>query len=168
MGYRYCDKPNKPEDNLKRFTVRNGAIMRMAFGCYYMLGHNPDLHDHIGWPNPDHPDAICQERSNMRLFHLKHKDIELQEIHLTEEGYDEVAVSFEDEEKSANLEVRAWIDEEEDNIIRMMVGANFPTFSDKPVDLRFTVFVKKSDGSAIDAVCHGFITVLPGAPYPEL
>lgn len=168
MAYRFSDKPPKPEDHLHRFPVRNGAIMRLAFACYYMHGHNPDLHDHLGWPNPDRPDAICQERSNMRLYRMKHKDIELQEIHLLEEGYTEVAVSFEDEELSQNVSVEAWIDEDDDNIIRMLVETNFPTFSDEPVDLRFTTFIKKGDGSAIDAVCHGMITVLPGSPYPEL
>lgn len=167
MGYRFYDNPPKPEDHLHRFPVRNGAVMRLAFACYYLHGHNPKLHDHIGWPNPDHPDAICQEISNMKLYRMRHKDIELQEIHLLKEGYNEVAVSFEDEEQAQNLTVNAWIDEDDDNIIRMIVGSKFPTFSDKPVDLRFTVFVKK-DNATIDAVCHGFITVLPGAPYPSL
>jgi len=164
MGYRFDDKPPKPEDHLLKFSVRNGAIMRIAFGCYYLKGHNPKYHDHIGWPNPDKPDMICQELSNMKLFGLKEKTAELEEIHLLEEGYTETEVSFEDEEKAQYVTATTQIDPQDDNIVRMKVAANFPTFSDKPIDLRFTIFVKKKNGSAIDAICHAMITVLPGAP----
>ena len=168
MGYRFNDNPPKPEDHLRKFAVRNGTIMRIAFGCYYLQGHNPKMHDHIGWPNPDNPDHICQEISNMRLYGLKEKTAELEKIHLIEEGYDELAISFEDSDNAQHLETNVWIDPDDDNIVRLTVKADFPTFSDKPIDLRFTVFAKKSDGSAIDSICHGMITVLPGAPYPNI
>lgn len=168
MGYRFCDNPPKPEDHLHRFAVRNGAIMRVSFACYYLIGHNPKLHDHVGWPSPGHPDAICQQVSNMKLYGLKEKTADLEKIHLLDEGYEDVAISFEDDELAQNLDCLLWIDEEDDNIIHLNVLANFQTFSDKPIDLRFTVFVKKPDDSAVDAVCHGMITVLPGSPYPTL
>ena len=168
MGDRFDNRPPKPEDHLRKFPVRNGAIMRIAFGCYYLHGHNPKMHDFVGWPNPDKPDAICQELSNFKMWKYRDKTIELDEIHLIEEGYEDVAVSFEDEDTSQYLDVNEWIYSEDDNIIRMTAAANFPTFSDKPIDLRFTIFVKEPDDSAIDAVCHGVITVLPGSPYPEL
>lgn len=167
MGYRTYDKPPKPEDHLRKFAVRNGAIVKLAFGCYYLEPHNVAFHDHIGWPNPDNADHICQERNNLRFYGWPGMSGELDEIHLIEEGYTEAAVSYEDEEQAAHLITEAWIDEEVDNIVYMKVKADYPTFNDKPLDLRFTLFVKKHDGSAIDAVCHGFISVLPGASYPE-
>lgn len=172
MGYRFSDNPPKPEDHLRRFPVRNGAVMRLAFACYYMKGHNPDLHDHLGWPNPDYPDTICQERSNMRLFGMKHKTIELEEIDLIEEGYDSVQVTFEDDEMAQHLSIETWIDEDDPNIVRLLVFAGFPSFSDKPIDVRFTLFVSKSNEEipsremARDAVCHGVFTILPGNPSP--
>ena len=163
MGYRFNDKPPKPEDNLIRFAVRNGATAKIAFACYYLNGHNPKYHDYQGWPNPDHPDMICQELGNFKLFGLKEKTVELEVIHLEEEGYDEVAVAYEDSEYAQYLVTNATL---EDNIVRIKVMAKLPAFTDKPVDIRFTAFVRNSSESVIDAVCHGMLTILPGPIYP--
>ena len=67
-----------------------------------------------------------------------------------------------------HLDAKAWIDPQDDWIVRLSVKADCPTFSDKPQDVRFTVFVKRPDTEheQIDAVCHGILTVLPGSPYP--
>ena len=174
MAYRYDDKPPKPEDHLLRFDVRNGAIMRIAFGCFYaQQGHDPKLHDHYGWPHPRTPDNICQIKPVFdwlwHPFPNVDKPIKLEPIHLAEEGYTDVIVRYEDPEMEQYLETDAWIDEEDDYVVRMTVQANFPTFSDKPKDGRFTIFIssKNADGveTAIDAVCHAFVTVLPGKPY---
>ena len=166
MGYRYNDNPPKPEDNLIRFAVRNGATAKIAFGCYYLRGHDSKLHDFVGWPNPSNRDAICQELSNFKLFKSKNKTVELEEIHLLEEGYDEAAVAYESSEHAQYLITEANIDEDDDNIVRVRITANLPEFSDKPIDVRFTVFVRKSSETKIDSVCHGVITILPGAVYP--
>jgi len=166
MGYRFDDKPLKPEDMIPRFAVRNGATAKIALGCYYLGKHDSKLHDFLGWPNPDHQDMICQELNNFRLFNKKDKTVELEEIHLTEEGYDEVAIAYEDSEYAQYLITEAAIDEDDDNIIRVKVTANLPEFTDKPIDVRFTVFVRKTSETMIDSVCHGFISVLPGAVYP--
>lgn len=162
MGYRFSDNPPKPEDHLRKFAVRNGATLHVSFGCYYLNNHDPMFHDHIGWPNPSLPDGSCQEISNMRLFPIKHKTVDLEEIHLLEEGYTDAEVSYEDTEDIDYLTTNAWIDEEDDNIVRMTVATNLPTFDDKPKDYKFTIFVKSE--STIDAVCHAVISVLPGAP----
>lgn len=167
MGYRYDGEPPKPEDHLRKFAVRNGAIMRIAFGCYYLYGHDSKYHDHIGWPNPDNPDDICQLESNFRLYPFKDKTQILNPIHLLEEGYDEIYVTYEDQEKASYLTTTAWIDEQDDSIIRIKVKTNFPTFSDKPVEIRFTVFAKNTEEDLIDSVCHGVIAILPGSPQPD-
>lgn len=174
MGFRYnTTPPPKPEDHLRRFAVRNGAIMRVSFGCYYFSrGHDPRYHDYINWPAPNyHPGEICQMDPPRSIAPWMRNPkpgmpIQLDAIHLTEEGYTDIAVSYEDSDNAAYLTTEAWIDEDDDYIVHMKVNANFATFSDKPKDLRFTVFAKKSDGSAIDAICHGIVTVLPGSPYP--
>ncbi len=166
MGYRTCDKPPKPEDHLHRFTVRNGATTKIALACYYIKGHNPKLHDYIGWPNPDRPDMICQELNNFRLYGLKEKTVDFKEIHLLDEGYNvDAVIKFDDQEKAQYVEASALIDEENDNIVRVKVDTNFPMFEDKPIDMRFTVFVRNNATDMTDAVCHGMLTVLPGSPY---
>ena len=93
--------------------------------------------------------------------------VNLEQIHLTEEGYTDVAISIDDDDIAQYLTTEVSIDNVDDYIIRLKVRANLPLFEDKPKETRFTVFVKKSDDSAVDAVCHGIITILPGSPYPE-
>ena len=169
MAYRVIDNPPKPEDMLLMFPVRNGAIARIAFGCYYLgNGHDPHYHDHKHWPTWDyHPGSICQMPPPRNRFRwLRHGVIvDMERIHLIEEGYDQATVSYEDNTIAQHLSTKAWIDESDDYIVRMNIGANLDTFSDKPIDIRFTVFVSKSDGSARDAVCHGILTVLPGGAF---
>jgi hypothetical protein len=170
MAYRYhSENPPKPEDMLIRFAVRNGATLRSRFRCYYLKKkevHDPHWHDHINWPAPNyHPGPICQmklprEYDPRRPFHWLRRYEDLDEIHLTEEGYTQAFVTFEDEDNAQFLEANAWIDGEEDNAVHMVVYAGFPSFSDKPVDVRFTLFVQ--NGYITDAVGHGIITVLPG------
>ena len=145
--------------------------MRMAFGCYYAhTGHDQKLHDHIGWPNPEHPDAICQMLPGYKHPWTVRKvgPVSFEPINLLNEGYDEAYVTYEDEDAYDVLDTQAWIDDDDDCIVRMSVLANLPSFSDKPKDFRFTLFIKKQDDSAIDAVCHGIVTVLPGSPSPTV
>lgn len=167
MGYRFNDNPPKPEDHLHRFAVRNGATAKIAFGCYYLMGHDSKMHDHVGWPSPDNPDHVCQIQSNFRLYGLKEKTVNLQEIHLIEEGYTETSIEFDDQENAQYLDASTWIDEDDDNIVRVKIDTDFPMFEDKPIDMRFTVFVRNDEADVTDAVCHGMLTILPGSPYQE-
>ena len=182
MAYRTLKERPKPENLLPTFSVRNGATLKLAFRCYYhtpMPTHDPHYHDHLHWPSEDyHPGDICQMHPPrdipkflchpiMRTLH------DHTPIHLIEEGYSEVTMTFEDTENDDYLDVTGWIDEEDDNIVRFHINTSFPNFSDKPKDLRFTAFVKKTSTDPVtsvitvtkDAVCHGIITVLPGHPY---
>ena len=177
MSYRYDDKPFNPEDHLRKFDVRNGSKMRLAFGCYYATnGHDPKVHDFLGWPAPDRPDDVCQISPIHRfnwwrpLYPRPEIPLKLEPIHLTEEGYTTCEVKLEDPDMEAHMIVNASIDEDTDNIIRMNVYAGFPTFSDEPKKARFTLFVSKTENmdDTIDAVCHGEIVILPGAPYSEV
>lgn len=168
MGYRFNNNPPKPEDLLKRFDVRNGAIMRAAFECYYAKeGHDTQMHDHLGWPYPGHPDDICQMPQYPNEHPRNHKPTVFEPIKLIDEGYTDAYVAFEDNDAMASFEATAWIDEENQNIVRMKVHPSLTTFTDKPKDFKFTLFIKKSDNSSIDAVCYGIISVLPGRPDAE-
>lgn len=181
MGYRFCDNPPKPEDMLNRFSVRNGATLRSAFSCFYFKpkpGHDPNFHDHVGWPSPDNPDNICQMMPpqyppmKWRPAILRTPD-DLEPIHLLDEGYQEAAITFDNPDIEQCLTYKAWIDEDDDFIVRIYITAELPTFEDKPKETRFTVFVKKTYTDPItnetmitkDTVCHGIFTILPGSPY---
>ena len=167
MSYRFDDRPPKPEDHLPKFDVRHGAIMRLAFGVYYTKLHNRWFHRHKGWPSPDHPDRICQVGwpysyvSGTRGKYAFLND----PIDLIEEGYTKARVKFEDPNASDYLTAQAWIDTETPNIVRMSVKSNGEVFSDKPKDFRFTLFISNPGDTAVDAVCHGMITVLPGRSF---
>lgn len=154
---------------LPRFAVRNGATLRLTFGCYYSgHGHDPHYHDHIHWPAPDyHPGAICQmrpPRDRMRWTDGKigYGPVHLDPIHLAEEGYSKASVTFDDQEVAQYFtDVNAEIDEETDHYVRLRLLAQLPLFEDKPRETRFTVYVTNKITRVKDAVCHGIISVLP-------
>ena len=164
--YRTNTPPN-PEQMLPIFPVRNGATLNLAFGCFYADIHDVQMHDHMGWPNPDNPDWICQinGRWNQIPEKLGRYKWTKNPIDLIEEGYSYTAeVTFEDSTLASGLDASAWIDAETTNIVRMSVDTAYEAFSDEPKEIKFTLFVKKTDSTSIDAVCHGIIAVLPGAP----
>ena len=177
MPYRTNREPPKPENMLRRFTVRNGATLDILFPCYYfapILGHDPHYHDYIGWPSPNHVGRACQmwpPRDKFRwLAHpVMRQGGDLTPILLRSEGYKEASITFEDDEIAKSLKARAWIDLDDQYIVRMYINTDFETFHDKPLETRFTVFIKKNDGDIVrkDAVCHGILTILPGSPYEE-
>ena len=114
MGYRKNDIPPKPEDMLRRFDVRNGAIMRLAFACYYTSGgHDPDYHDYVNWPTWNyHPGAICQMAPPRKPYSwlpwwLTKRPVTLEPIDLEAEGYDEFTVSYEDDDMATYLDTSA-------------------------------------------------------------
>ena len=170
MSYRHLDKPPKPEDHLVRFAVRNGATLRIAFGCYYLQFHDKSYHDYIGWPSVNHPDHVCQIGPELFTIHRPHHryTVDGEEIDLITEGYDEVTIEFDDQTIARKLkDVSAWIDEDDPFIVRIKLRADLDYFEDKPKETRFTVFISNPDKQQVDAVCHGFITILPGMPYSE-
>ena len=164
--YRSADISKNPEDYLQKLCVRNGATMRASFECFYLGAHDKKMHDHLGWPSPGNIDRICQLAPTFVLPSEKHLMTNLEKIHLIEEGYNTVKISFEDSAKAANVTALGSIDPENDHIVHIKIDTNFATFSDDPVDLKFTVFVKRDDGSLVDAVFHGILSVLPGSPCP--
>lgn len=167
MGYRFSDKPFNPEDHLPVYAVRNGAVLRVSFACYYLNAHDSKRHDHDGWPNPDNPDHICQLTSNMRFFAYPGKTADLKEIDLPDEGYNVAKVVF-DDGVMYDVDTTATFDSEDPNIIRIThaTHAALSDFTDnKPIDRKFTLFVKNATNT--DAVCRGVIRVLPGPPLPN-
>lgn len=76
MGYRKPDIPMPmPDDFLPVFSVHNGEDATFSIPCFYLEIEPPEewhdyhLHDHIGWPNPTHPDHICQRLEDFGHWH---------------------------------------------------------------------------------------------------
>ena len=171
MGYRYNiptdrnGEPPKPEDMLPRFEVRNGAILRIAFKCHYLL----HTHDHPMYVYPHVAgDAALLRRENHqpydRLSQAK-LPVETKPIDLVDENYNGVAVTIEEDELAEYIDVTdAYIDTAEPNMIRISLKTSFPNFHDIPKEARFTVFIINDNQNAIDAVCHGILVILPGKP----
>lgn len=172
MAYRNnSTPPPKPEDMLPRYFVRNGATLDLVFRCFYFdpdLWHDPRYHDYMMWPAPNYHGVPCQMETPRYPIPWAHKPArrvagDQDPIHLTEEGYTEAIVVFEDEEAAADVEASAYFDEEDDYIVVAHFDTSYPSFSDKPKELRFTLFVSRE--GCRDAVCHGILVVQPGAPY---
>lgn len=166
MGYRFDD--NRPKNFPQRiFDVRNGATLKISFGCFYYRHHDVKYHDYMGWPNPTRPDMIHQPGSfddpapwipDHHVFVEK----ELEPIHLAEEGYTQFSVVFDDSTIESNVTTDISVDEIEDHVIRVNMTVNLPTFTDKPKETGFTVFASKENDSVNDSICHGIMKVLPG------
>ena len=169
----------KPEDRLPRFEVRNGAILDIAFPCYYLdvlTAHDSHWHDYKGWPAPNYHGTACQfiggipayehagEWEWVDMFHPHPIDL-LSDY----EGYTDAYVVL-DNDTVDGITVSTWFDEDEPNVIYMRVKANLAFFEDKPKEYRFTLFAHvpeheyqgKTEREKIDQVIRGKIVVLPG------
>ena len=79
-------------------------------------------------------------------------------IDLIEEGYNTVAVVFDHPDE--NISTSGSIDEELHNLINVTIRPSLPTFEDKPVDKRFTIFIISD--TQTDAVARAVLSILPG------
>jgi len=169
MGYRTLDIPPKPEDMLPRFEVRNGATLKVSFGCYYLgVGHDPHFHDYMHWPAPNyHPGPICQMHPPRDIprwrecFPYPKLPGKLEHIDLEDEGYTSVEIVWDDDDVLDSCTCSADFSDDSDNVIEISVDTAFDAFQDKPLEHRFTVFVG-GDSVGKDAVCRGIMVVLPG------
>lgn len=173
MGYRYNipldknDEPIKPEDTLLRFDVRNGAVMNLALDCRYCT---KDI-DHPFWLFPRYPgDTAVARRSNGYPYY-KWRDVrwpyDNTPINFYSEERTRVEVVFDEEIDPDYIDAFGRIEEDTPSIVRVRIKTNFPSFSDKPIEKRFTVFVSDTEGYNIDAVVHGILVILPGSPFPQ-
>lgn len=93
MGYRLPDERDvgcqRYIDDTARQTVisvDNGTINRIVIPSFFREHHDKNLHDHLGWPCPSHPDDSCQLPPGHEFV--------LNEIDLAENGYDTIEVSM--------------------------------------------------------------------------
>ena len=194
MGYRTTDhKPPRPQRSAVdiatpvKWVVNNGTIAAFAFPCWYQeikppvpaRLHDRKMHDHMGWPKPDHPDHICQlwipeEGHCVHGFqechpHCKHyinyKNVS--PIHLLSdyEGYDGAFVAWAGEHEG--ITATAYIDPDEDWVVRVVVDCKDPNAIEEPQTYKLTVFVGSVNGQGVyerrDIVALTELTVLPSA-----
>ena len=174
MGYRMKERPKNPDRFLPHFFVINGSSLKLPFACYYFTpkkGHDPHFHDHIGWPQPNHPDDSCQmlpPRYPIKGFPrpiLRTKD-DLTPIDLAEEGYFNAKTYLDiDIQGPDSVMVHTEFSETESNVVDVTFVSGFDGMMSEPIDIKFTVFVEGEDSHEApirNVVCHGILTVLPG------
>ena len=159
MSYRINEpKPQPPRRTMQKTAtphkiyMHSGESISLAIPCWYLEvrppvpahPHNRQLHDHLGWPGPDHPDHCCQDwdfaRSCCSLHPHKPCDPgtckryldmgRLVPIHLKEEGYKDFDCSIvrvdEDgykSEEAVNLDTdQIGIDSKDDWVIRLLLN----------------------------------------------
>lgn len=129
--------------------------------------HDRHRHDHEGWPSPAHPDHSCQlwapdlHECRIGRHHecSPHCDMYIDmdgisPIHLLDEGYTEAHVAWATKRKGdgdewivgeppEGIDVEAWIDPDEDWVVRVFIDVDDPTALEDPSMYRLTVFVNK-------------------------
>lgn len=163
MGYRKPEPHRHHKHDIEdvatagRILVTNGNVNTFAIPCYYyptpIKPHNGphcrDMHDHLGWPQPGHPDESCQDQEffgyPVEGYIPKHgpkqiKDVKTVPIHLSEEGYTAATVSLSNS-APAGLEMSASIDPQDDWIVRVQVSAECEEAVCEPVECRAAVRV---------------------------
>ena len=196
MSYRIGNPP-KPHGNRTvidtttpaRFYITNGSTAMFAIPCYYQEIHKPvrahihnrHLHDHQGWPSPDHPDHICQlwapdiKACKLGFHHecsrtCKHYvDMDnLIPILLIDEGYTEISITLltDKGERLNDDRVFAYgfIDEDDQWVIRVQVAANDNDAVNHPV--KYKMAVRAKCGELVDTVVVADLIVMPAA-YKE-
>lgn len=145
--------------------AHNGTTEYIAFPCWYQEIHRPipahwhhhHWHDHVGWPSPTHPDHCCQlwspdrhccslgmhhECSPHCAHYIDYRNVF--PIHLLSEyeGYNGASVAWATENRQApsGIVATAFIDPEEDWIVRVNLDIDDPAALMEPQKYRFTVF----------------------------
>lgn len=178
MGYRKAPSPAlHPRRTLQdtatplHIYVKNGTSTDFAIPCWYKIveppreaiPHNRDIHDHIGWPTPEHPDHSCQSWDfahsccsldhgpTCRSHHCSHY-VNLGSmipIHLRKEGYEDVKVILGEND---GITATGEIDSTEDWIVRLAFTSASEDATARDLTIPFTVVI---DGHLLsDGIIH--------------
>lgn len=191
MGYRQIDRtPKPPSRNVVKAStpssiiMDNGTVFHIAYPCWYLevepatpaIRHSRAMHDHLGWPNPGHPDNSCQDSDFANACRTDGSDcrkkpcLDLMDmrntspIHLLAEGYANVTVELEDEIEG--LAIEGWIDETDDWNVYVAMSAQVPAAESEKVETDFVVRVSTPSGTTprqmrTDTVAKGRLVILP-------
>lgn len=179
MGYRIGEpKPRPPRRDVQdvatpmKIYVHNYCTARIAIPCWYdevvaptpACLHDRMMHDHLGWPSPNHPDRVCQDwdfvappRPGRLTFAYNMGRVS--PIHLTEEGYTTVEVRCGTSD-SGDVVVSGFIDPDDDWVVRVNLQPKFAR-TEEPVELDFSAYVVNESENRTDLVCLATLVVLP-------
>ncbi len=186
MGYRQIERPKPIRRVLQDTTtpnrtyVKNGATANLAVPCWYLEVDHPqhthvhdrEWHDHIGWPDPDHPDRSSQDAYVLRSpsFTYDPKGIgwnhvgryldlsKCVPIHLEKEGYTGVDMAFTN--KPQGLVTTGSID---DYVVRFRINPMCPDAVVHDLDVPYAVFVTgRREHPVRDIVASGILHIIAG------
>ena len=193
MGYRQLE--HKPKHKHRDFHdtssnnkifIQNGVTGYFAIPCWYNEMRRPihtkihdiDKHDHLGWPDPKHPDHSCQsaDRHHLSLpydhcrhgWHVPSRLIDMSKvfpIHLSKEGYESISIAFDNPPEG--LEASGEIDHKDDWVIRLSISPKCEKIVNEDVDVPYTVFANGyfDDRKVTHMVTKGIIHIIAG-PIP--
>lgn len=195
MGYRQIEhKPKPKRRNLhdtstrNKIYIQNGVTGYFAIPCWYNEMkhpihthlHNIDMHDHLGWPDPDHPDRSCQSAHRHHLhphhlsipydhkrhgWHAPHHLLDMSKvfpIHLKEEGYETISIVFDN--PPDGLVGSGSIDSNDDWIIRLSIEPQCISAIKEDIEVPYAVFAKgKFDNRKVShMVTKGILHIVAG------
>lgn len=208
MGYRNdCEvhhhrKPNRTVQKVTTpatFYVTNGQETRLAFPCWYneilppmhFRHHCRDLHDHIGWPDPQHVDRSCQEwdfakhephhgcrdsshrhapssahvckSGAMHHYHHCSDRLDLGRMHPIHLLKEGYEkITVQTSDVKSGLAAKGWIDESEDWVVRVWFKADIADLK-KPFVTDLAIRANNDELKKIDTIFLGRLVVLPAA-----
>lgn len=167
MGYRQPDNRRHLVDVADQsvITIDNGTISHISIPCFYGYGEyfpgrrHRVIHDHFGWPSPNHVDQSCQLPSErydqIIVFH---------EIDLIGEGYGSIEVAL--FEPPLGLSMTGTID---GNYVKLSITSICSSAQEKDVDVKFSVYaIGRSDDTyepsvqLRDVVTKGILHIVAG------
>lgn len=141
--------------------IANGIVSRIAIPCYYVYDKHglplpphvaPTFIDHLGWPNPGHPDHSLQP--------VEWYGVTVDPIHLSDEGY-RTADFIMGEDAPRGLYVNTSID---DNVIRIAMRAMCDDADVEQVEVPFSLYLSGNlqyGFPARDLVTSGIVRIVP-------
>ena len=138
-------------------SVDNGTISRISIPAFFSDYHSKMIHDHFGWPTPDHPDDSCQLPPGC--------DIVFNDVDLEYSGYDTVEIAMVD--PPDGLTFTGSIDY---NLINLTITAMCESAKIEDVDVTFAIYISglidndydEEDIPVRDAVTKGTLHIVAG------
>lgn len=186
MGYRIQEKPDLPKTRQAStastpasLVMHNGTIAHFAFPCWYIMAPKPPYDemppyheiDHLGWPDPSHPDSSYQHEAFCHDGFTVLKDAYdldlMRPIRLLREGFDGVRIVWANKERKApeGLDLSVSIDDKDDWVVRLVAKAALPDAIEEPRMHRFAVLAhapaKGRLRERLDIVAAPTVIVLP-------
>ena len=137
-GFRPCHV-NHLDDTASHtiLTIDNGTISYISIPCFYEEYHDRVMHDHVGWPSPDHPDKSCQLPSGCEHIAVP--------IDLKNEGYKTVEVSMIDPPEG--LVISGTIDY---GMVNLRIEAMCDSLTTNDADISICIYAVGDFGSYAD------------------